>query len=108
VALNGTLLVNGTVTSEIFPDGGIIGGAGTIDAITNGSNSTVSPGPRPGPGTGILRARSAILTGIDFIAEINGPVAGTDYDQLAVTDRLQIFSTSNLRVTSSRPPRRCW
>lgn len=106
VVANGTLLVNGTVTSEIFPDGGTIGGAGTIDAITNGSNSTVSPGPRPGPGTGILRARSAILTGIDFVAEINGPQAGADYDQLAVTDLLQIFSTSTLSVTLRFDPPR--
>ena len=112
VIANGTLLVNGTLTSRVFLAGGILGGVGTVDAILSNAarqirdvdgalaaSGAISPGPGPGPGPGILHVRSATLEDIVFVAEINGPSAGANYDQLAGTDDLQIADTSTLEVS---------
>jgi autotransporter-associated beta strand protein len=78
--LNGTLLVNGTLNStavQVRP-GSVLGGVGQVQAISVFVNGVVRPGASPGN----LSAGTVLLSSGTLDLEINGLVAGTDYDQL--------------------------
>ncbi len=86
----GKLLVNGILssTSTTLATAAVLGGSGTISgAVVVGATGTLSPGNSPG----ILTVNSLSLTGSAFtLMEIVGSgstagVAGTAYDQVAVT-----------------------
>ncbi len=83
IASGGTLEVDGSATPmNVLVNGGTLSGTGTLAAIT-GEWGTISPGSS---GPGILHAASATLeSDLTFVAQLNGPAAGTGYDQLAVT-----------------------
>jgi YVTN family beta-propeller protein/autotransporter-associated beta strand protein len=78
----GTLIVNGSHIPSITVAGGTLGGNGTAGVVDVAPVGTISPGDG---GPGILHAAAAFLTGSTFVAQINGPVAGTGYDRLDVS-----------------------
>jgi hypothetical protein len=94
VADSGTLLINGSITN-----GGVtvnnlstLGGAGTIGgSVTIAGGGTVSPGAAVGL-TGILTITANVnfAAGSRFLVDINGDTAGTQYDQLKVTNNVTI------------------
>lgn len=77
----GTLLVNGAQpTSGVVLQGGVLGGTGVLGQLS-ATGGTVAPGVSPGLITVATATFNAATT---FFVELNGPVAGTGYDQLAV------------------------
>lgn len=79
----GKLLVNGhQPSSPVWVSGAAtLGGNGTIGLLAS-TNGVVSPGNSPGKlNTGNLAMNSSSI----YLVELNGPDAGTGYDQLAVT-----------------------
>jgi autotransporter-associated beta strand protein len=85
----GALIVNGThANSPVTVSGtGVLGGSGRVGAVTAQSGGWVSPGPGPSASFGILHTGSLIIG--DVVSGVRGqfgaPVAGTGYDQIAVT-----------------------
>lgn len=89
--LGGTLLVNGSIAGDsvTVQSGATLGGSGSILAGTLGSTATIHGGIAPGAstdGTGVLTLEKAVTfaSGASLTLEINGAVAGEDYDQLAI------------------------
>ena len=83
---------------------GILGGTGVVGQIsaTTCAGCAVAPGSRDQPG--VLRSSSVTLAaGASLRAEINGLVAGADYDQLDVTGALTL-TDSSLVVSSGFNP----
>jgi autotransporter-associated beta strand protein/YVTN family beta-propeller protein len=78
----GTLIVNGTHTGPITMAAGLLGGTGTLAAVTV-QDATLDPGVG---GPGLLHADAVTLDAASvFAAQINGPAAGTGYDRLDAT-----------------------
>jgi autotransporter-associated beta strand protein len=76
----GTLFVNGSTPGPFALAGGVLGGTGTVGAIT-APGGTIAPGMSPGKlTTGALGLTMNTAVSI----EITGPTAGTAYDQLDV------------------------
>jgi autotransporter-associated beta strand protein len=103
----GTLLVNGQVStsgttnnSVTVNSGGTLGGSGTVSGpagIVANSGGTVSPG---GSGPGILTADVAKLNaGSVLKVRLNGPTAGSGYDQPKVNSPANLTSSSILNLT---------
>jgi fibronectin-binding autotransporter adhesin len=100
----GTLLVNGTqVSSPVVLNGGLLGGTGTIAAVSVNPASTNSA-IRPGivATRGILRTNSVDLSAgtlpaIRIRVAAYG-TAGTDYDRLAITGNLTLNNAVNKSV----------
>jgi len=102
VAAGGTLLYNSSVDLTVAPtlNGGasraVLGGTGTINAAIslNHLNDVLSPGNSPG----ILPfGTSQTWASYSYDWEINdwiGGVAGTDFDQIAITGSLDLTGTS--------------
>ncbi len=80
----GVLNVNGTVSGGVTVSGAtaVLGGTGNIlGPISAASGGTVAPGSSPG----ILTAGGlSMVSGTHLAVEINGLVAGSDYDQLNI------------------------
>lgn len=80
----GTLLVESGVTVPnivVLATGGTLTGVGTASSVV-GTGGTVSPGTN----VGRMMVGSLVLdAGSDFIADIHGVTAATEYDQLRVT-----------------------
>jgi fibronectin-binding autotransporter adhesin len=100
----GTFTFNGftTYTDATTVNGGTLGGNGAINgAVTVNSGATLAPGPT-GPGsTGILNTGAFTLnSGSNFSLDLNGPLAGTNYDQISVTGAVTLGLTSNLVIDS--------
>ena len=99
----GTLLVTGSLTSLVtVNDTGTVGGSGTL-----GGGVVVNAGGRLAPGlsatTGILRAAAVTLnSGSTYQARLNGPTAGTGYDQLLATGNVALGGAT-LSLASSSP-----
>jgi RHS repeat-associated protein len=93
----GTLLVNnttgsGTGTGSVtVNDGARLGGAGRISGpVTVNSGGTIDPDDEP-EGTAILAEGDLMVApGGTVRAQINGPLAGTGYDQLDVTGSVDL------------------
>ncbi len=80
----GTLLVDDSQpgSAVVVNAGGTLGGSGTVGAVTVNAGGTVSPGDSPG----VLTVHGGITfnPGSVLLAQINGPAAGSGYDQLNV------------------------
>jgi autotransporter-associated beta strand protein len=94
----GNLIVNGTAGDVVVKNYGLLGGSGTVDAITLESGSFLTPGNSPGT----LNATSAsLLAGSTYNWEINSAAisasAGMNWDLLNVTTVLDLstLTTSN-------------
>jgi autotransporter-associated beta strand protein len=92
----GTLLVDGAQSqSNVFADGGTLGGTGSVGAVTVDSGGVLSPGDSPG----LLNTLDVVLNpGSTFAVEIDGTSGGTQYDQLAVTGTVTIDGAGPLPV----------
>ncbi|HQU33131.1 MAG TPA: hypothetical protein PLB88_02350 [Thermoanaerobaculaceae bacterium] len=93
----GRVYVNGSQPSSSFSTTSgsgtrLLGGTGTVGAITGGSTGDLTVAPGPSVGTGVLACGNLALTGSTGVLsiQINGPTAGTNYDQLAVTGTVDI------------------
>jgi autotransporter-associated beta strand protein len=96
----GTLAVNGSISgSATTVNGGTLSGSGTVGAITL-AGGTIAPGNSPG----ILNAGNTALNSGTFAGEINGPIAGSDYDQLNVTGTVNFGGTVQLSLSLGFDP----
>ncbi|HJT78664.1 MAG TPA: autotransporter-associated beta strand repeat-containing protein [Gemmataceae bacterium] len=81
----GTLRVDGSLTASAVAvnAGGTLGGSGTVGPTTVNPGGTVSPGDSPG----VLSVQGGITfsPGSVILIEVNGPAAGSGYDQLRVS-----------------------
>ncbi len=98
---NGTLLVNGTLSSATAAvtvnSGATLGGSGTInrDVIVNG---TLSPGTAAGNLT--LGANLTFGSNSSFVVELGGATAGTEYDQVTLAGTASTYNIgSNVGLT---------
>lgn len=94
---DGKLVVNGNIsTSTTTVSGtGTLGGSGSVGSITVASGGTLAPGNSPG----ILNTGNVDLqSGSNLNMEINGTVAGTDYDQLNVTGTVTLAGLLNVSL----------
>jgi autotransporter-associated beta strand protein len=85
----GTLLVNGFQPQSpvLVEPNATLGGTGTVGTLTLTTNGTLSPGPGPG----ILNCSNVTFNpGANYVVELNGTNAGTDYDQLNVTGTVSL------------------
>src|SRR6185295_6182409 len=82
----GQLTVNGSQPfSTVNVTGGTLAGDGVVGNITASGN--IAPGSSPA----ILTCSNVALTAAaDYFVELNGPVAGTGYDQLNVRGTNQL------------------
>jgi autotransporter-associated beta strand protein len=94
----GNLIVNGTAGDVVVKNYGLLGGSGTVDAITLESGSFLTPGNSPGT----LNATSAsLLAGSTYNWEINNAAvtpgaAGRNWDLLNVTNELNLSTLTTL------------
>ncbi len=98
----GTLLVNGTLdaASAVTVNTGTLGGTGAANGpVTVNAGGSIAPGTSPG----LFTAGGINLVGGTFAAELNGPTAGTDYDQLAVNGTATLGGSLNLTVGFTVP-----
>jgi len=84
----GTLILDGSITSAVRVNGGILAGAGTVRAVTVNSGGTLSPGNSPG----ILSVLGnlTLSLGSTYLVDLNGTAVGTQYDQASVTGTIII------------------
>ncbi|MBP3957086.1 autotransporter-associated beta strand repeat-containing protein [Gemmata sp. G18] len=90
---DGALIVNGSLATSnaVFVDGAL-GGSGTVPAVTISSIGTLSPGNSPGTlHTGALAFTDG---GSIYSAELNGPTAGTQYDQINATGGVYLYGAT--------------
>src|SRR5205814_4800802 len=105
----GSLFVNntggglsGTGTGAVTVNGGTLGGGnGTpiasriFGAVTVNSGANLAPGPTGNGSTGILNTGDLTLaSGSNFSVDLEGPVAGTDYDRLFLTGAVSIVNAN--------------
>lgn len=98
----GTLLLTGvnTFTGTTTVDNGTLGGTGTIAGpVTLSPSGTLDPGVT----TGILGIGSLTVGAGALKVQLNGPVAGVEYDQLRVTGSVDLGVTT-LFVTQGFTP----
>lgn len=97
----GKLVVNGNISTSSMTtvkNTGILGGSGTVGALTAMSGGTVSPGNSPG----ILSAGNTDLQlGSTLSLELGGTSAGVDYDRLNVTGTVTLAGLLNLAITGT-------
>ncbi|MEK0447998.1 MAG: hypothetical protein RL088_266 [Verrucomicrobiota bacterium] len=98
---DGSLIVNGSISgSATTVNAGTLGGNGTVGALTLAGGNLA-----PGNSAGILNANgNTSLNGGTFTAEINGPTAGTGYDQLNVTGTVNFGGTVQLSLSLGFDP----
>jgi autotransporter-associated beta strand protein len=104
ITLNdGLLVVNGNQSANpVQFNKGTLGGLGSVGAITTASNG--AKGLRPGNSVGIFTTGSVALDPLTSLqVELNGPGAGTGYDQLRVNGTV-ILTNSTLSATLSFAP----
>ena len=95
----GSVVVNNSGT---VPGGTVLGGNGTIGfnvmnsgAVTVNTGATLAPGPTGDGSTGILHTGNLTLAlGSTFSVDLEGPVAGTDYDQVFVFGAVSIMNAN--------------
>jgi autotransporter-associated beta strand protein len=92
---SGTGTGNVTVTA-IGAAIGTLGGNGTISGlVTVNGGATLAPGPTGDGSTGILNTGDFTLaSGSNFSVDLEGPVAGTDYDQVFVFGAVSILDAN--------------
>ncbi len=80
----GSLIVNGSQNASdvTLRAGTTLGGKGFVGDLSVATLANVAPGLSPG----ILRARNTVLSNDSVLhIELNGPAAGTGYDQLSIS-----------------------
>ena len=79
----GTLILDGSITSEVRVNGGMLAGSGTARAVSVNSGGTLSPGNS----AGILSVvgNLTLSLGATYLVDLNGTAVGTQYDQTSVT-----------------------
>jgi autotransporter-associated beta strand protein len=87
----GTLLVNGSYTGSTLLAGGTLGGTGTVGTIGTATSGTVAPGQSPGILSSGLVNWNPNTT---FAVELNGPMLGTQYDQLNVAGTVNLANAT--------------
>ena len=94
---NGTLQMDGSFTDGSFTvNGGTLDGTGTVSAVTVNSGGILKPGDSPG----ILHVDGnlAMAPGGLLTAELDGPLPGSEYDQLQVSGSVNLNgATLNLQ-----------
>ena len=114
----GLLLVNGTFNSSslngsgtIAVTGGTLAGTGTIAANVTNSGGTVSPGNFTASDVSSVGALT--VDGIygqtangKLLIQINGPTAGSDFDQLLTTGAANFAGALNVKLGASYAPAR--
>src|SRR5262249_60659851 len=85
----GALLVNGSLPGPVTVEAGAtLGGTGSTGPVTLGAGAVVSPG---GAAPGVQRVQDlAFAAGSSYVVQLNGPAAGTGYDQLDVTGSVSL------------------
>jgi hypothetical protein len=93
----GTTTVTGTLRSPGMElRGGVLAGTGTVDAALEQYGGTISPG---GAAAGALTTTSRLTqVGGTLAVDVNGPTAGTQYDQLKVNGSLQLAGSLVVNV----------
>ncbi len=98
---DGTLVISGSISTSVLTTvngTGTLGGTGTVGALTVATGGTLAPGNSPG----ILNAgHTDLQSGSNFNVELNGPIAGTDYDQLNVSGTVTLAGALNLTIGST-------
>jgi autotransporter-associated beta strand protein len=103
---SGRALVNSSMPSVAITltNAAKLGGTGVVGFVegTDCTGCEILPGPPGAPG--LLRASRLFLFGTSrLLAEINGPAAGVQYDQLEVDGEVVLFGTRLDLVTSFIP-----
>jgi hypothetical protein len=82
VVAAGKLIINGSVLTSVTVNAGVLGGTGTMGAITVNSGATLAPGAS----TGVLHVAGdlTLALGANYLVELNGTGLGTHYDQTSV------------------------
>jgi len=100
-ALNaGTNIINSVHRrSPITWTAGTLGGAGQLGQVT--ASGSAAKQLRPGYlGTGILTTSNLVLnSSVTNIVELNGPTAGTDYDQIVVSNGNLTLGSATLAIS---------
>ena len=93
----GTLDIIGGLTTGVGFFNGSYRGSGTIGFPTG---HVLEGDIYPGSSPGVLTVLDNLTTGVDadFIIEINGPNAGTEYDQVVVTNEAILEGTINVTL----------
>ncbi len=94
----GSLVVNGNISTSgltTVASGATLGGSGSVGALTVSGTGTIAPGNSPGILTvnGDYSQSSGTLS-----LELNGTLAGTDYDQLSVTGTVNLGGLLSVSV----------
>lgn len=92
---SGTLRVNGVITGDTFVHaGGMLGGSGTLGNLTVNTGGRLAPGNSPGilTVTGDLTLAPGSVTAM----EIDGPIPGTQHDQINVSGTATLDGTLDL------------
>jgi autotransporter-associated beta strand protein len=94
----GTLLVNGSQpASPVTIDAGaVLGGSGTVGIVT--AAGTVSPGS-PSPGVLTIGGNATFNSGSSVRVRLNGTSAGTGYDQVNVSGRVDLSGAPTLAAS---------
>jgi autotransporter-associated beta strand protein len=84
----GRLLVNGLLaaqnTNVLVNNNGTLGGTGTISrALVVAQGGTLAPGSASAPGVLTVNSNVSLAASAVLAVRLQGPAAGTDYDQLA-------------------------
>ena len=106
VANGATLDVGGVTGGFTLTSGQALRGSGTVTgAVTAGSGSVVAPGTSAGTDDLVINGNLTLGSGSVLAARLNGNVAGTTYDQVAVTGTGAITLTgSTLTLTGTYSP----
>lgn len=101
VVSEGTLVVNGSISGATTVNGtGVLSGTGTIGALSINSGGTAAPGGSPG----ILNTGNLSFNGGTFAVELNGSLAGSEYDQLNVAGTATLTATTPLTISLGYDP----
>jgi hypothetical protein len=98
----GTLLVEGSITSDVTVNsGGTLGGSGSAGAVTVDSGGVVAPGSSPG----VLNTGDFSLNaGATLTTQIGGTTVGTQYDQINVTGSVTLGGALSLELINGFDP----
>jgi fibronectin-binding autotransporter adhesin len=95
---SGPLRVDGAVTvASLVLNDGTLTGNGSVNGFTAHNGSVVAAGDETTPGRLVSSAGIRIQAGATFDVELNGPVPGTDYDQLAINGTVDLGGATLVR-----------
>jgi len=92
---NGSLYIDGSITSNVTANGGRIGGSGVINGTVNVGNARIGAGTNAS--TAILTMGDLTMTTNSILeAALAGLTAGSGYDQLSVQGLVNLAGTIDL------------